>query len=246
MACTSRATAWLPTDCPTACRVGTVAWATGCAWAAMCAGRPPARMCRSSHGNAAPAPINCASMPTSPCWANGCSSTVDEQLSPGKASTQEAYVRLNGEARLWHLKGGQIYLPFGWRLQDSTAFVRAVSGIGMSTPERGAELGVELGDWSAQLALTRPLAPTPGQLRPADHGTTRVGAELGPHRRLSGVGPIHGRQAPGLGLVRWPAHRPRGLAGRGRPGARQRLPEGRRSLLAALGELNWKVAQGHN
>jgi hypothetical protein len=45
------------------------------------------------------------------------------------------------EARLWHLKGGQIYLPFGWRLQDSTAFVRAVSGIGMSTPERGAEAG---------------------------------------------------------------------------------------------------------
>jgi hypothetical protein len=42
---------------------------------------------------------------------------------------------------LWHLKGGQIYLPFGWRLQDSTAFVRAVSGIGMSTPERGAEAG---------------------------------------------------------------------------------------------------------
>jgi hypothetical protein len=171
---------------------------------------------------------------------------VDEQLSPGKATTQEAYVRLNGEARMWHLKGGQIYLPFGWRLQDSTAFVRAVSGIGMSTPERGAELGVEVGDWSAQLALTRPLHPPPGS---SDRQTTaqvvwmqswgRIGASAASARSTAGK-----RQAWALygglrtGPVAWLGEvdlvRDTGY------------PEGRRSLLAALGELNWKVAQGHN
>jgi hypothetical protein len=172
--------------------------------------------------------------------------SVDEQLSPGKASTQEAYVRLNGEARLWHLKGGQFYLPFGWRLQDSTAFVRAISGISMATPERGAEVGVELGDWSAQLALTRPLHPLPGS---SDRQTTaqlvwvqgwgRIGASAASARSAAGK-----RQAWALygglrtGPVAWLGEvdlvRDSGY------------PEGRRNLLAALGELNWKLTQGHN
>jgi hypothetical protein len=171
---------------------------------------------------------------------------LDGQLSPGKATTQEAYLRLNGSARQWHLKGGQIYLPFGWRLQDSTAFVRAVSGIGMSTPERGAELGVELGDWSAQVALTRPLHPPPGS---SDRQTTaqlvwvqpwgRIGAAAASAQTTAGkrqAWAVYGglRTGPVAWLAEVDLVRDSGY------------PEGRRSLLAALGELNWKVAQGHN
>ena len=79
---------------------------------------------------------------------------VDEALAPGNARYLEAYARLTGAAGGWYLKGGQFYLPFGWRLQDQSAFVREVSGISMTTPDSGVELGFERPNWSAQLDLT--------------------------------------------------------------------------------------------
>jgi hypothetical protein len=54
----------------------------------------------------------------------------------------------------WYLKAGQFYLPFGFRLQDDTAFVRQITGINMNTPDTGAELGWEHGNWSTQLAVS--------------------------------------------------------------------------------------------
>ena len=80
---------------------------------------------------------------------------VDEMLAPGNAKAQEAYLRYAGMGMAWNVKGGQFHLPFGWRLQDNTAFVRLVSGIGMMTPDMGIEVGLERSAWSAQLALTQ-------------------------------------------------------------------------------------------
>ena len=79
---------------------------------------------------------------------------VDDTLAPGNAAVQEAYVRASLPGMAWYAKAGQFYLPFGWRLQDSTAFVREASGISMTTPDKGVELGLEQGDWSAQFDLT--------------------------------------------------------------------------------------------
>ena len=76
---------------------------------------------------------------------------LDETLAPGKATRQEAYVRATTAGMGLYLKAGQFYLPFGWRLQDGSAYVRSVSGIGMSAPDKGVEFGLEQGPWSAQL-----------------------------------------------------------------------------------------------
>ena len=54
----------------------------------------------------------------------------------------------------FYIKGGQFYLPFGWRLQDQSAFVREDTGISMSTPDKGVELGYEHTAWSAQFDFT--------------------------------------------------------------------------------------------
>lgn len=79
---------------------------------------------------------------------------VDQRLGPGASSTQEAYARLIlGQGR-WYVKAGQIYLPYGLRLEDDSAFIRAVPGIDMVTPDNGVELGYEKGGWSAQLAVS--------------------------------------------------------------------------------------------
>ena len=80
--------------------------------------------------------------------------SIDELLAPGAATVMEAYAKYTSASGELYAKAGKFYLPFGWRLQDNTAFVREVSGISMTTPDTGVELGLELPHWSAQLDLT--------------------------------------------------------------------------------------------
>ena len=79
---------------------------------------------------------------------------ADEQVAPNGSQNEEAYVRYGSTTDGFYLKGGQFYLPFGWRLQDQTAFVQQVSGINMTTPDKGVELGWEHSAWSAEFDLT--------------------------------------------------------------------------------------------
>jgi hypothetical protein len=78
---------------------------------------------------------------------------VDEQVAPGGATNMEAYARIGSQSN-WYIKAGQFYLPFGWRLQDQSAFVREATLISMATPDKGVEFGLERGKWSAQLDVT--------------------------------------------------------------------------------------------
>jgi hypothetical protein len=79
---------------------------------------------------------------------------VDEQIAPNGSQNEEAYVRYGSTTDGFYIKGGQFYLPFGWRLQDQSAFVREVTGISMATPDKGVELGYEHAAWSAQFDVT--------------------------------------------------------------------------------------------
>lgn len=79
---------------------------------------------------------------------------VDQQFAPDSNLNREAYVRFNGSDGRWHLLAGQFFLPYGWRLQDDTAFIRQATGINFFSPDRGIQLGYEAGPWSTQLSLT--------------------------------------------------------------------------------------------
>ncbi|HEY2683342.1 MAG TPA: hypothetical protein VGI93_07540 [Steroidobacteraceae bacterium] len=86
---------------------------------------------------------------------------VDEQIAPNGSQNEEAYVRYgNTNNGGFYFKGGQFYLPFGWRLQDQSAFVRQLTGINMTTPDKGVEIGYEKPHWSAQLDFTNGSANT--------------------------------------------------------------------------------------
>jgi hypothetical protein len=78
---------------------------------------------------------------------------VDEQVAPGGATNMEAYARIGNQAD-WYIKAGQFYLPFGFRLQDQSAYVRQATQINMDQPDTGVEFGLERGKWSAQLDVT--------------------------------------------------------------------------------------------
>lgn len=179
-------------------------------------------------------------------WPDVLGVTLDELVRPGKPVRQEAYVRLTTPGQGWYLKAGQFYLPFGWRLQDSTSFVRSASGIGMTTPDKGFEIGMEADAWSVQFAHSR----GPGNVGPTTgHQDTlqavyvqagwRVGAGHARTRSSAGdrsASTVFGALSTGplawLGEIDWIGD--------------SAFPEGRRRFLAGLAEVNWKVAQGHN
>lgn len=79
---------------------------------------------------------------------------ADEQVAPGGAINREAYALYWGADHDWYVKAGQMYLPFGFRLQDQTALVQQVSRINMTTPDTGAEVGYIKGSWDAQLDVS--------------------------------------------------------------------------------------------
>jgi hypothetical protein len=172
---------------------------------------------------------------------------VDEQVAPGGALNREAYGVYWSANHDWYLKAGQMYLPFGFRLQDQTAFVQQITGINMTTPDQGVELGVERGHWDAQLAITNGTAAGPE----VDHGKQysgqliyvesfwRVGLAANINNAAAGNKSAGGLFA-GLrtGPVAWLGQvdliDDKSLA----------VATGRQ--LATLLEANWRIAQGHN
>jgi hypothetical protein len=79
---------------------------------------------------------------------------IDERLAPGTATNAETYLRLWTPGRRYYMKAGQMYLPFGIRLQDDGAFTREATGISFNTPDRGVELGFDGTHFTGQLAIT--------------------------------------------------------------------------------------------
>jgi hypothetical protein len=171
---------------------------------------------------------------------------IDEQMGPGQRITQERYVRLSTAGLGWYLKAGQFYLPFGWRLQDNSTFVRQASGINMNAPDKGIELGLERDAWSAQLVYSN----GPGNVGSVTgHQVTaqvvwvqrwgRIGAATASVASSAGDRQVNGLFA-GLhtGRFVW--------LGEIDAVSDAGYPEGRRRLLAALGEVNWRIGPGLN
>ncbi len=171
---------------------------------------------------------------------------IDEGLAPGNAHALEAYVRYSNPAGGWYLKGGQFYLPFGWRLQDQTAFVREVSGTSMTDPDRGVEIGFERGSWSAQLDVS--------------NGAANAGAGSG-HQLTSQVVWVRSRYRMGGAASFTQSQAGNRRVGGAFAGLRtgpvawlgevdlvrdEGFPEGPRSMVAALGEADWLIRKGHN
>jgi hypothetical protein len=171
---------------------------------------------------------------------------VDEQVAPNSSQNMEAYVRYGNSNDGLYFKGGQFYLPFGWRLQDQTAFVREISGISMTTPEQGVEMGYEHAAWSAQLDLTN--VPASGPQAKAGHQVTGQLVYVQPRWRIGAATSLTqsdagNRRVGGLfaGLRSGP------IAWLGEIDVvRDESFPGGRSLTAGLIEADWRIRKGHN
>jgi hypothetical protein len=78
---------------------------------------------------------------------------VDQKVAPDGSENREAYLLLTPQQGKFTIKAGQMFVPFGLRLQDDNTFVRQATGVNFLTPDDGIEFGVELAKWSAQLAV---------------------------------------------------------------------------------------------
>ena len=85
----------------------------------------------------------------------------DQHIAPGGSTNLEAYGRYWWGNRTWYVQAGQMYLPYGLKLEDDSAFIRAEPGINFATPDKGVQLGLETAQWSAQLAITNGTASGP-------------------------------------------------------------------------------------
>ena len=78
----------------------------------------------------------------------------DERLAPGSATNRETYGLLWFAERSAYVKVGRIFVPFGLRIEDDSAFIRQVTGVNFSASDDGVEGGLEIGPWSASLSVT--------------------------------------------------------------------------------------------
>jgi hypothetical protein len=172
---------------------------------------------------------------------------VDEVVAPGNADNREAYARVWLRESALYLQAGRMYLPFGWRLEDDAAFVRQVSGIGMTTPDNGAEIGLESGPWTAQLAISNGSAGGPEE----DTGkqltlrteyvqsawrlgvsASSVDSDAGDRQVLGVHAALRTGSVVWLGEADYVEDDALGNAGR--------------NLIAAFGEADWLLRPGHN
>lgn len=78
---------------------------------------------------------------------------LDQQFAPSGLN-REMWALLYSDSRNAYLKAGKLFLPFGWRMEDDSSFVKATTGLNFLTSEDGIELGARKGAWSGQLAIT--------------------------------------------------------------------------------------------
>jgi hypothetical protein len=172
---------------------------------------------------------------------------VDEQVAPNTATNREAYAFYWSASHEWYVKAGQMYLPFGFRLQDQSALVQQITGINMTNPDQGVEFGFEKGHWDAQLAITNGTASGPE----VDHGKQFSGQliyvesiwRFGLALNLNNA-QVGNKSAEGLfaglrtGPINWLAEVD--------TTDDKSLPIAQGREIATLLEANWRVAQGHN
>lgn len=170
---------------------------------------------------------------------------VDQRIAPSPAANREAYALAWFANQRAYVKAGRMFVPFGLRIEDDSAFIRQVSGVNFNSSDDGVEGGLEWGPWSASVAATKPV--TSGADRPRQIGAIanyvqpdwRVGMSLssnsggGVDRRMQSV--FGGLRT---GIVSWLA----AAVYVTEPGT----PIGRLTQWASMMEGNVEFAKGHN
>jgi hypothetical protein len=166
---------------------------------------------------------------------------VDQKVAPDGSDNREAYLLVRPNDGKFTIKAGQMFVPFGLRLQDDDTFVRQASGVNFLTPDDGVELGLELANWSAQLAVIEGASGADDQVSASAvyvQPRWRVGASVNSSEDAFGDREMQSVFA-GLktGPIAWLAEL---------SSIKDDAPAGQRDFYATLLEGNWRLRKGHN
>jgi hypothetical protein len=78
---------------------------------------------------------------------------LDQQVAPGASINREAYIQYNFSGQ-HYIKAGKMYVPFGLRIEDDSAFVKQVTGFNFDNSDNGVELGLDYGQTTVNLFVT--------------------------------------------------------------------------------------------
>ena len=76
---------------------------------------------------------------------------VDQDVAPG-VNNREAWFKV--QYGNFYARAGSIFVPYGIRLEDDTAFIRSVTGFNFDQNDDGVELGFINDRWSIQASVT--------------------------------------------------------------------------------------------
>lgn len=172
---------------------------------------------------------------------------LDQRFAPGNSTNLEANIRYWIKENSVYVKAGRMYQPFGYRLEDDTAFVRELSGFNMQAPDEGVEFGYESGAWTTQLAISNGTAGAPE----VDNGKQIVARteHVGSVWRMGVSGAFNDTDAgnrTGAGLFGAVRAGPVTFLGEVDYFDDDSIGTDGRKLMASLVEADWKVLQGHN
>jgi len=166
---------------------------------------------------------------------------ADQKLAPEDSENREAYLLLTPMQGKFTVKAGQMFRPFGLRLQDDETFVRQATGVNFLTPDDGVELGLELAKWSAQFAVIQGEGGADDQLSGSAVYVLpkwRLGASLNTSEDAFGDRTMESVFG-GLktGAISWLAELSM---------IHDTAPAGDNDSYATLLEGNWRIRKGHN
>lgn len=165
----------------------------------------------------------------------------DQKVAPDGSDNREAYLLLRPRHGKFAVKAGQMFVPFGLRLQDDNAFVRQATGVNFLTPGDGIELGAELAKWSAQLAVIEGPSGADDQVSATAvyvQPKWRVGASVNTSEDAFGEREMQSVFAGfKTGPIAWLTEL---------SFINDDLPTSERDVYATLLEGNWRLRRGHN
>ncbi len=78
---------------------------------------------------------------------------IDQQVAPSGSLNKQAWLKLQLSDQ-FYVKVGKIMQPFGWRLEDDTAFTRSLTGINFNNTDNGVEFGYHNNNFVSQVSIT--------------------------------------------------------------------------------------------